>query len=300
MTGKIRMSFGRRTEMLSVDLVLPLRQIPERIRQSSKYKRIARSILEVGIIEPLVVTKARGQRGHYLLLDGHLRLAALKDQGIREVLCLVADDDEAFTYNKRVNRLATVQEHFMIVKALDKGVSEEKLARALNVDPKLIKRRKVLLDGICPEVVDLLKDKPLNPTTFDALRKMRPMRQIEVAELMTISGNYTASYAKSLLAATRQIDLLKPDQPKRVGGLSPEQMAKMEREMESLQQDFKQIEASYGDDVLHLVIASGFVGKLIGNSAIERYLDRHHSEILAEFKSIVSNSSLDQAQNAAS
>ena len=26
-----------------------------------------------------------------------------------------SDDDEAFTYNKRVNRLATVQEHYMIV-----------------------------------------------------------------------------------------------------------------------------------------------------------------------------------------
>jgi len=37
---------------------------------------------------------------------------------------LIADDDEAFTYNKRVNRLATVQEHYMIVKALERGVSK--------------------------------------------------------------------------------------------------------------------------------------------------------------------------------
>ena len=34
-------------------------------------------------------------------------------------LCLIADDDEAFTYNKRVNRLATIQEHYMIVKAIE-------------------------------------------------------------------------------------------------------------------------------------------------------------------------------------
>lgn len=105
------------------------------------------------------------------------------------MLFFIADDDEAFTYNKRVNRLVTVQEHYMILKALDRGVSEEKLARALNVDPKAIKRRKTLLDGICPEVIDMLKDKPINPTTFDALRKMRPLRQIEVGELMVTAGN---------------------------------------------------------------------------------------------------------------
>jgi hypothetical protein len=33
---------------------------------------------------------------------------------------LIADDDEAFTYNKRVNRLATIQEHYMIVKAIER------------------------------------------------------------------------------------------------------------------------------------------------------------------------------------
>ena len=43
---------------------------------------------------------------------------------------------------------------------------------------------------------------------------MRPMRQIEAAELMNTAGNYTSSYAKALLAATRQADLVKADKPK--------------------------------------------------------------------------------------
>lgn len=49
-------------------------------------------------------------------------------------------------------------------------------------------------------------------------------------------------------------------------------MARMEREMASLHQDFKQIENSYGDDILHLVIASGYLGKLLANKEIERFL----------------------------
>jgi ParB-like chromosome segregation protein Spo0J len=37
----------------------------------------------------------------YLLLDGHIRLEMLKEIGETQVRCLVATDDEAFTYNKR-------------------------------------------------------------------------------------------------------------------------------------------------------------------------------------------------------
>src|SRR5262245_19562275 len=100
------------------------------------------------------------------------------EMGQTEAECILAKDDEAFTYNKRVNRLATVQEHFMIVRAIERGISEEKLARALNVKVNQIKRRRTLLRGICTKAVDLLGDKPVNPVVFDLLRKMRPSRQL--------------------------------------------------------------------------------------------------------------------------
>ena len=87
------------------------------------------------------------------------------------------------------------------------------------------------------------------------------MRQIESAELMATAGNYSATYAKALLAATRQNDLVKSSEPKKVGGLSAEQMARMEREMETLQQGMKSVEVKYGDDILHLVIATAYPNK---------------------------------------
>ncbi len=296
---KVRVAFEHRVVMLKFSVLLPLRQVPDRIKQSTKYKRIAKSIAEIGVIEPLAVARSKQYPGRYLLLDGHVRLSVLADLGQADVRCLVADDDEAFTYNKRVNRLATIQEHFMIVRALERGVSEEKLARALNVDMKLIRRRRTLLDGITPEVVDLLKDKSVNPSTFDMLRKMKAMRQYEAADLMVTVGNYSSSYAKALLAATRQTDLVKPDRAKKIAGLTTEQMARMEREMETLQQDFKSIEASYGDDVLHLVIVSGYLSKLIGNANVERYLNANHAELLTEFRAIIAAGSLDHSHMAA-
>jgi ParB-like chromosome segregation protein Spo0J len=299
MSKPVKAAFERRIAVLPVPAILPTRKVSEHSKLSAKYKLIAHSIAEVGIIEPIVVARSKDQKNRYLLLDGHLRLSAISDQGAQEVRCLIADDDEAFTYNKRINRLATIQEHYMIVRALERGVSEAKLAKVLNVDLKLIRRRRTLLDGIASEVVEMLKDKTVSPGTFEVLRKLKPMRQVEVTELMNMAANFTVSYVKALLAATRQSDLVQSDKPKKVEGLTAEQMARMEREMAALQQDFKAVEASYGDDVLHLVIASGYLAKLVKNPEIERYLTHHHPEILSQFQAIVAAASIDQPGAAA-
>jgi hypothetical protein len=134
----------------------------------------------------------------------------------------------------------------MIVKAIERGVSEEKLARALNVDIKRIKTKRTLLDRVCPEVAEMLKDKSVDTEVFSLLRKMKPLRQIEAIELMSAMNNFTARYAQALLAATRREDLAQPDRPKKIGGLTPEQMARMEREMDGLQREFKAVSASMG------------------------------------------------------
>jgi ParB-like chromosome segregation protein Spo0J len=297
MADPLKIGFEPSVAVLPLSSVLPLKTVPDAIKQTAKYKQIAKSVTEIGIIEPLVVARSKDQSGRYLLLDGHMRYAALVDVAATEVQCLIAADDEAYTYNKRINRLATIQEHFMIVRAIERGVSEDKLANVLNLDVKAIKRRRTLLVGVCPEVVEVLKDKSVNPNTFEVLRKMKPMRQIDAAELMTTAGNYTASYAKALLAATPQIDLVKSDQPKQIAGLTVEQMARMEREMEKVQRDLKTVESRYGEDVLELVIASGYLSKLTRNSGINRYLSQHHPEILTEFNAIISATSLDQVSS---
>jgi ParB-like chromosome segregation protein Spo0J len=298
MPAQVRIAFERKVVPLPLSAILPLKQVPNAVKKSVKYRRISTSIAEVGVIEPIVVAAQRDS-DQYLLLDGHLRYSILVERGDTETLCLVSDDDEAFTYNKRVNRLSTVQEHFMLVRALEKGVSEEKLAKALDVDVNFIKRRRTMLDGIASDVLELFKDRQISPVTFEALRKMKPLRQIEVAELMVSAGNFSSSYAQALLAGTKQNDLAKPERPKSVRGMTPEQMARMEREMESLQQDFKAVDSTYGDDVLALVISTGYLAKLIANRKVERYLSQHHAEILSQFRTIIAAASLDRDRAAA-
>ena len=72
----------------------------------------------------------------------------------------------------------------MILRAIKNGVTEERIARSLHVDLYKIRQKRELLDGICPEAVQLLKDKRVTGSGFRELRKVKPMRQIEIAELL--------------------------------------------------------------------------------------------------------------------
>jgi hypothetical protein len=285
-SSPVKMAFEDEASRIAIADIQPLRLVSATVKKTTKYAQIVASIREVGIIEPPVVARDRAVSGKYLLLDGHLRLEALKDMGETEAICLISTDDEAFTYNKRVSRLAIVQEHRMILKAIERGVPEGRIARALNIDVKTLKGKKRLLDGICPEAVELLKDRHIPTTAFRTLRKMAPIRQIEAAELMIAMNRYTISYARSLLAATPQAHLVDTQKPKIVKGLSDDQMALMERESANLGREFKMAEQSYGTDHLDLVLAKGYLTKLLGNARVIRYLAEHHQEILSEFQKI--------------
>ncbi len=282
----IAQAFEDATLRINLAAILPLREVSDQVKKSVKYAQIAASISEVGIIEPPVVVRDPHNPDQYHLLDGHLRVQILLERGDSEVVCLVATEDEAFTYNKRVNRIAIIQEHKMILNAIHKGVSEERLARALNVNIANIRSKRNLLRGICPEAVALLDDKHLPLAAFVELRKLKPLRQIEAAELMIAMNRFSSGYAKSLVAATPE-DQLVAGRPKILKGLTSEQIALMERESASLDREFKMVEQTYGADHLDLVLAIGYVNRLLSNARIVRYLAHHHAEILGEFQKIV-------------
>ncbi len=178
-------SLGFSLEPLSVplDSLLPSKKTPEGLLTSRKFKQIRSSIEEIGLIEPLSVTPAIRDSGQHMLLDGHVRLIALRDLSFAYAPCLVAIDDESYTYNTRINRLSTIQEHLMIRRAVERGVSPDRLAKALNMDVSQIVKRMNLLDGICPEAAEMLKDRQFSTEVSRMLRKMKPTRQVECVEL---------------------------------------------------------------------------------------------------------------------
>jgi ParB-like chromosome segregation protein Spo0J len=287
---EIRIGFDSQTIDLRLNQIIAIKVVTPAARASQKFRQIVASIKEVGVIEPLAVSPQKG--GKYILLDGHMRFEALKELGEEDATCLISTDDEAFTYNKHISRLSTVQEHRMILRAVQRGVAEEKIAQALNVDVANIVRKRTLLEGICTEAAELLKDKMVAAATFPILKRMKAFRQIEAATLMNDAGVYSTSYAKALLAATPKDQMTDPEKPKKIKGLDEDQMARMESEMASLQREYRLIEENYGTDVLNLTLAKGYLGSLLGNARVVRYMAQNHAEILAQFQKITEMTSL--------
>jgi hypothetical protein len=293
-TKRIRAVFEAELEMLPLASLLPTKEVPDSFKLSPRWRFIANTIEEIGLVEPLVVYRRADLRGQHLLLDGHLRREILMEKGVAQAECLLSEDDEAFTYNKRINRLAVVQEHFLIIRAIERGISEERLAKVLGVKIEYVKRRRSLLRGICLEAVGLLADKPINPVVFDLLRKMKPGRQIEACKLMSSASIYSSGYARALLSSSSDDDLTRPRRRPPPPIVSSADLSLMERELKTAQKDFKAVEMNYGNDLVNLVIATRYVSILLSRPKIVSYLDANHPEMLAEFRNILSAASTDE------
>jgi len=278
--------FDLETRMIRLDALAPSKKVPDSAIGSRKYQQIKASIVEVGLIEPLSVTRPDVSKDEFLLLDGHMRVLALRELGESEAPCLIANDDETYTYNNRINRLSTIQEHYMLRRAIERGVSKERLARAFNLDITSIDKRVNLLAGVTAGAVVLLRDQQFNPEVARVLRKMRPERQVEVVELMIAANAITVTYAQALLHATPPEQLADTHRPNRAKpSMTSEQMAKLEREMDKVQVQYQQAEQTFGADLLHLMVAKGYLATLLANDAVRRYLDQHYREILEELLS---------------
>jgi len=109
-----------------------------------------------------------------------------------------------------------------------------------------------------------------------------------------VSANtITIAYAEAMLVATPAEMLVDGKRPAKTAGLGQEQIAKMEREMSNLHGQYKMVEQTYGQDILNLVLAKGYLSKLLENKAVARYLRQRQPEVLSEFEVIVETVSLD-------
>ena len=280
-----KLGFEPGTIVVPLDALMPVKTLRPTLKESAKYAQIAQSIKEIGLVEAPVVARVDGEARRYLLLDGHIRVGILKEMGRAEVECVVSLDDEAFTYNRNISRLSAVQERAMIVRAIERGVPEEKIAAAMSLDVISVKRRVKMLDGICQDVVTLLAEKHCPIALFDILRKMKPLRQLDAAELMVGSNNYSLSYAAAILAGTTQVQLV-DGAKKKIKGATASTLARMERELANLQEAMGSIEESFSQDNLHLTVARGYIGKLISNPKVSRFMASRYPEFLEQFQVI--------------
>lgn len=290
--SELKIGFELKKIRLPLEDILPVRQFKADGKQVPRYQTILVTLREVGQVEPLAVYPQKDAPGKYLLLDGHLRYYAMKELGLSAADCIISNEDECFTYNARVSRVPPIQEHKMIMRAVRNGVKPERIAAALNIPLRVVQSSMKLLDGIVPEAAELLKDKNISPKAIRLLKRVGAVRQLEIAELLVDTDNFFTGYVEALVLGTHRDLLADAYTPKKKTGLSPEQIAKMEQEMESLERDMKAVGDTFAENMFNLTCARTYVRKLLENAKVARFLSGNHPEILAEFENIAATESL--------
>jgi hypothetical protein len=283
MSKDAKLGFKMQKIRIPLSEILPIRQIIDPEKKITRYRAIVTSIKDAGLIEPLVVFK---KNRLFLLMDGHLRHAALLELGETEADCILSTDDESFTYNARVSRITSIQEHVMIAKAVKSGVSPERIAASLNLQLAYVHSVINLLQGIHRDAVEILKEKPITHKAVALLKRVKGSRQIEMAELMTSANNFSAAYIQALIMGTPQDQMIRPDKPKVNTKLTLQEQARMEHEMAMLERDFKASEDDYGKNMLNLTFVRGYIKKLLGNAKVTRFLASRHPDVFTEFESV--------------
>lgn len=128
------------------------------------------------------------------------------------------------------------------------------------------------------------------------LRNIKAARQVKAVELMVASNIITVAHADALLEATppeQRIDFKPSERDKLLAPI--EQIVKLGKEMSQVQSQCKDAEENYGSDLLNLVVAKGYLTKLVGNDAVKSYITRHEPEILEHFELVVNTVNMEEA-----
>lgn len=286
----INYCFDKNPIKIKVDDLLQTKTSPQNVKNSKKYLQIKKSINIMGIIEPVLVYQDT-KNGKIKIIDGHLRVEALKELGETEVVCLVSTIYDTYTPNSKVSRITIIQEQKMIKKALKTGASVEKLSEALGISIDNLKGKVKILDGIEPEVVNLLSNQNVPKATFFNLKKMKKIRQIECANIMNNMENYSKKFSLSLLHNT-QPNLLVNGQhePDKEGHRKT--IDRLEREMAQVHIESEKLKDSYGENTLRLVIIKSHIQKILENTKVLHWLLDNKNELLVELKKITNINSL--------
>ena len=293
--NRLNSAFQHKILTLDIANISPSKELGRQILGSGKYREILASVRAIGLVEPPVVTFRDGRA---VLLDGHLRLKALEELGTLKVDCLVATDDESYTYNRHVSHLSNVQERNMIVKAIERGVPPIRIAEALGIDIRTLESKRDRLEGINPDVVEMLSTKCIPNKTFECLKRMKDMRQLEVVNCMISANNFSAQLAHHFWADTKP-EMLRVSPRKKQNEEDIEKLATLEGAVSRVHREYGMIYDDYGRHVSRLQIAQAYVRQLFKNARARRYLSKNYPDIFRRFGELVELESVEDIKSKA-
>ena len=252
------------------------------------YNSILSSIREVGIIQPLVVCISPNN-GKYKILDGHVRFYTLRELKQKYVYCIIANDNERYTFDAQINNLSTFQKAAMIAKAVKNRVSVKRIASALGISEKQILSDMNVTEGLDGKVVEILKTANVTSKSLRELKRVRNARQIQIAQMMKSSNNYSFTFVSSLVSASLPCDFHEGQRKTGKVRMDFSEIRTLEAASDSLEVRAKESLEKYHAQIFDLVTVIGFLRRLMEDDRINGYISRNFAGYYPELKKISEN-----------
>lgn len=293
----IKCCFSQETVTLNISDLLPTKKMPLNYERSEKFLQIKCTLKAIGLIEPILIY-IDSTKGEVKILDGHLRVEALKSLGETKVECLVSTVYDTYTPNKKVNQVTIIQIQKMLKDAIKAGVPMELLSSSLNISIESLKGRISILNGISPKVVEILNDKDVPKATFMALKKMVPLRQLECANIMIKLDNYSTNFSNSLLQSSPKETLLESKNKNSQSKAGQrKKIERLEKEMAHVHLDSDVLKENYGSNSLKLAIIISHIKNLLENQIVFRWLHKNKPDFLNVLVKISEINSFDKMKS---
>ncbi|HBE5713330.1 TPA: ParB N-terminal domain-containing protein, partial [Escherichia coli] len=142
----IKYCFSEKTITLKLSDLVHTKKLPTNFKNSKKYSQIKSTISALGLVEPILIYIDQSDKTAKII-DGHLRVEALKDIGEDKANCLISTTYDTYTPNKKVNRITIIQIQRMLKEAVRVGVPEEMLCTSLNISIDSLRTNMSVLKG---------------------------------------------------------------------------------------------------------------------------------------------------------
>jgi hypothetical protein len=207
-----RRTFERQLCFARIPAPVPLDQLQLRQQTardehwSERLRVLQRSLERFGQLAPVVVipvlTGARSSNdAQFVVVDGELRVTGLQLLRAKSAVC-IQPVAKSLSDAERLNLPSIAQEHQILSRAVEMGMSVGYLAEVFGIEPSAIKLRLGMLHRICAAALRLIGDEPASEGAYRCLRRLTPPRQVEVAHAMLDLEDFSARVALALVRST--------------------------------------------------------------------------------------------------
>jgi hypothetical protein len=268
---------------IPIEQLVPLKEREINFKKNRGYKRIKSTIQMAGLLDPLCVYP---ENGYYVILDGYLRYKVLQELGIRMIPCQIQQNKEAYTYNKMVNNLSTIQQSRMLrqsLKTLDKNTVEKTFGiKSLNY-----RLATTILKQLHPNVIKAVDNEIMTRRCATELTNVNQERQQQILKEMNRSKDFSISFTRALVIKTPPEMRSQNRKKKKPWMLDSEKTKQLVEKFEETEKRYNFYTILYRQYTMDLLKLCAYARTLITNESIKSHLESNFPEILERFQRII-------------